>query len=437
LVAMQPAEWHSDEPSEPESGGVLSSKGSTPEMEPVNPVSSRFREQVVRAYFEPEHAGHLLSATPPGAWAVLLVLGSIAVCAFIAAFVCQVELTSRGRGVLRSASGSSPVTALVAGTIMEVSVRSGNRVRQGERMASIDSATIKASLLEADQTLALVNSNLKKLQERQKVLFDRRLGLYDQRSSMLERRINSQSESVARLRSRVSTYEKLGEEGVVGKFDEENVREQMEEAARRALSLEEELSQTRLEAAALEAERDTELWKLLREVREAQSRRDALAFSLEQTKISAPRDGIMEAVLVRPGEAIQIGQPIGRLVPEGAPTLVVSFLPERDRAFVHVGTEARIELEQLPVGEFGALHATVYLISQDLASTAEVREALGETSELTEPSYRVELTLLEDAQAKRLSPHLRVGNLSNVRYPLRKRRAITLVLDPLRRFFKE
>jgi multidrug efflux pump subunit AcrA (membrane-fusion protein) len=115
---------------------------------------------------------------------------------------------------------------------------------------------------------------------------------------------------------------------------------------------------------------------------------------------------------------------------------VVSFLAEKDRAFVKPGDDVRLELDQLPYAEYGTLQAKVIRISDDLASPYEIREALGEDQKLDAPAYRVELEITDAASLHAAQVRLRTGMLMNVRYTLRRQRFITLVLDPLRRWFR-
>ena len=75
-------------------------------------------------------------------------------------------------------------------------------------------------------------------------------------------------------------------------------------------------------------------------------------------------------------------------------------------------------------------------VNDDLASPHEIREALGEDQKLEVPTYRVELEITNAEALDSAKVKLRTGMLMNVRYTLRRQRLITLVLDPLRRWFK-
>lgn len=75
-------------------------------------------------------------------------------------------------------------------------------------------------------------------------------------------------------------------------------------------------------------------------------------------------------------------------------------------------------------------------MNDDLASPYEIREALGEDQKLDAPAYRVELEITDASALELANVKLRTGMLMNVRYTLRRQRLITLVLDPLRRWFR-
>lgn len=196
------------------------------------------------------------------------------------------------------------------------------------------------------------------------------------------------------------------------------------------------MDQTRQELATLESRRQQELWQRQQTVSAAQNKRDALAVVLQQSVIEAPADGTVEALLVRVGETVQAGQVVGKVVPIDAPLQVVSFLAEKDRAFAKPGDEVQLELDQLPHSEYGTLKARVVRIGDDLASASEIRDALGEGQRLEAPAFRVELEITDAHAADAAGVKLRTGTLLSARYTLRKQKPITLVLNPLRKWFR-
>ena len=95
-----------------------------------------------------------------------------------------------------------------------------------------------------------------------------------------------------------------------------------------------------------------------------------------------------------------------------------------------------MQLDQLPHAQYGTLRARIVRIADDLASPAELRDALGEDQKLAAPSYRVELEITDARAADAAHVKLRTGALMNVRFTLRRERLVTLVLSPLKRWFR-
>jgi len=398
--------------------------------------ASLFRQAALDAHAADRPEEAVLRVAPPWNVAFSVLLSSLVFACVALAFICDVDVTARGRGVLRVRGGIHWVSAQVPGMVVDVAVHSGDEVRKGDVIASLDSASVRAKLLEASERLAVARATLEQAEGRQRELNKQRLARLRDRSDLLARRAESESGSVASLERRLATFDKLSKEGLATPLERGQAAEEHAQAVRAELSIREELAAVRAELASVEAGLEAELWKARAAVREAAAERDGAALAVEQLKVVAPRDGRMEAVLVRTGDTLAAGAPIGKLVPADAVLEVVSFVPERDRAFLEPGKAARVELEQLPVAEFGALSGTVRRIATDIATVAEVREALGEAASTDEAFFRVELTLNDDAQAKKLASYLRSGSMLSIRYPVRKRRAITVLFEPLQHLFR-
>ena len=399
--------------------------------------SFSFREQAVDHYVSAANDNHaqLLRASPPWTWTLFVALSLTIVAALLISTVADVEVTSRGRGVLRTPGGARLLESQVSGVVVEVLVQSGQEVQAGEALLRVDSAGVQAALLEADHKVALVRSRLAALVERQQKLYDERKDLLEQRVGVLRQRADSEGLTIARLRTKAHAYDLLAGQGIVGSVARDEATEDVWQTERQRLAIVDDMTQAKVQAATLESELEADRWRWEQEVEEAETKRNALAYTLDQMTLRAPQPGCLESLRVRPGDVLQPGSAVGRLVALGAPSRIVAFLPERDRAFVAEGSDVRLEIEQLPYGEFGTVGGRVERVSSDLASPYEVREALGEEAQLPGPAYRVELRLLEDARSRAMSSRLRTGMLVNARFTLRRRRLIALVLDPLRHWF--
>ncbi|BDG05195.1 HlyD family secretion protein [Anaeromyxobacter oryzae] len=394
-----------------------------------------FRDEALKHRLAYEEGRGLVRVSPPWTWALLWVVVAALVAALAASFVGEVEVTGRGRGILRPAAGVRVLTSQLGGTVVRVEARSGERVKPGAALLRIESPSVQAELLAADRELEALRTKYSAVASQQ----DQH---YTEQIENLKARAQRGSEQIASLRSSVSHYERrveadlgLLKKGLVSDMAVSESRDALAQAQRQLSGAEQALDQTRQELASLESRRQDDLWGRQQLLAAAQNKRDALAVVLKQGVIQAPEGGTVEALLVREGEVVQPGQVVGKLVPVDSRLQVVSFLAERDRAFAKPGDSVELELDQLPHAQYGTVRGRVARIGDDLASAAEVRDAFGDDQKLP-PSYRVEIEVTDAAAADAAHVKLRTGGLMNVRFTLRRQRLVTLVLKPLQRWFR-
>jgi multidrug resistance efflux pump len=398
----------------------------------VDPDEGLFRREAIDHYLADREAGVVTAVSPPWTWTVLLVVAALSVTALALAVFARVEVTARARGMLRPIGGVHLLTSPVAGTVSQVLARSCELVQEGTALLRLESAPLQAQLLEAERQLERRQSEAGTYSRRREGVFVEQQQLLRARVAMLEEQARSMEESVALFERKLGAGRELRAVGLMSEMNVEDAQEALAQARRQLNATRQALAQTRQESSVLEAARQQEQWGREQELHAAEDRREALTFSLRQLTIQAPAGGVVEALAVKPGDVLQAGQVVGRLVPRDAALQVVSFLAEKDRAFVKPGDEVRLELDQLPYEEFGRLRGRVLRIGQDLATLLEVREALGEAAGALGPTYRVEI---EVVGAPRAAPgDLRTGMLMDVRYALRRQRPITLLFEPLRRW---
>lgn len=401
------------------------------------PGSELFREAALAAYDREDDASPALVATPPSMYALFGMMAAVVLAALGLSIFQFAEITSRGRGILRTEGGVQPISVQGGGVVAEVYVKSGDSVRAGDLLLSLDSAIVKADLLQADRRLELAQARSKDFEGKRKGIYATKKSLLQSREELLRARVEVQEATIARGGARLDRATALLDAGLVTPDERDLAANELSQATQTKLSLAEELASVRGQISGLDADLDLEAWTLRTEIDAAQAKRDALVFAMTQTAVSAPSSGRLEAVLVRRGDTVAVGGIVGKLVQDGEPVKVISFVPERDRAFLAVGAPARIELDQLPVSEFGPLQGKITRIGVDVASTTELREALGDYTAIEEPRVRVEVTLEETPRTQELARYLRAGSLLDVRYTLRRRRVITLMLEPLRRWLHD
>lgn len=400
------------------------------------PNPNLFREEALKHYLQAEEGRALVKVSPPWTWLLLWILLAALGVAVLASFLGHVEVNGRGRGIVRPVTGVRMLVSQSGGVVKRIEVRSSQAVRAGATLLHIEAPSIQSQLLEAERQTEAVKKDYQTLSKRQDMAYLEQAQRLNGRIAQLQMQIESYHDSIQLYGRKLKAKQALQKDGLVSTFEVDDAQEGIAQAYRQLSGGQQALEQAKQERAALESRRQDELWQRKQVIQNAESKRDGLAIVQGQTVVQAPEDGVVEALLVKTGEVVQAGQVVGKLIPQGAPLQVVSFLAEKDRAFVKAGDEVHLELEQLPYAEYGTLKAKVVRVTDDLASPYEIREALGEDQKLDASTYRVELEITDASALDAAKVKLRTGMLMNVRYTLRHQRLITLVLDPLRRWFR-
>lgn len=430
-----PAGGRGPAPSAPAVPAATSAPSAQPA--PARPAAGPrlFRDEALRHRLSYEEGRGLVRVSPPWTWALLWVVVSALAVAIAASFVGEIEVTGRGRGILRPASGVRVLTSQLGGTVTRVEVRAGERVKRGTVLLRVESPAVQAQLLEADRELEALRTRFSGVSTQQDQHYREQVESLRARARRAAEQIASLRGSVAHAERRVEADATLLRKGLVSDMAVNDSRDALAQARRQLGAAEQALDQTRQELGSLEGSRDDALWNREQLVAAAQNKRDALALVLRQGVVEAPDEGTVDALLVRAGEVVQPGQVVGKLVPVDSRLQVVSFLAERDRAFAKPGDEVALELDQLPHAQYGTLRGRITRIGDDLASAAELRDAFGDDPKLP-PSYRVEIEVTDASAAEQAHVKLRTGGLMDVRFTLRRQRLVTLVLKPLERWLR-
>jgi len=400
------------------------------------PRSSLFRQEALEHLLKDEDKREPLRVSPPWTWSLFFVLGAVLLAAFLAAIMGKVEVQDTGRGILHPVAGLRLIQAQVGGVLAETYARSGDTLKMGQPIALIDSAQIQGAILETERQLELLHSQGQIYTDREANLLQEQLRDVRMKLAHQESQVKSFEESVSIQGKRVEATRRLLNEKLVASINLDEAQDQLNAAQRALDGAKQQMVQLRQDRSSLESQRQHNQWQRLQDLSGSQSKRDALDSTLRQTHVLAPVAGFLEALVARPGDLLQPGQTIAKLIPEDSPLQVVAFLPEKDRAFVKPGDQVQLELEAYLFTEFGTLKGIVKRIGSDLASQYEIQNALGEAGKLETPGYRVEIELSPERPKHLAGVKIRPGMLLQARFTLRRQRLITVVLEPLRRWLE-
>lgn len=404
---------------------------------------------------------------PPAALPQYLVVGGLIFTGIVGtwAWFGTVEEVSTALGQLAPQGEVFKVQPPISGEVIAIHVNQGDAVAQGQVIARLDDRLIDQEIQRLTYSL---EASQEKLAQTQALIGQTQLGL-ETVQSMARADIVARQSSIAQEQTAITTSEQLlAQLNVDRNAQVERVERlsdlvsqgalsrdhlfQLEQALRdrdRSITetqglveqsgstlarLEAELTQTQALAQRNELDAIKQLQQLQIEatnlqsaIRETQALLERSQTELSQTTLSAPVSGIVSALTIaNVGEVIQPGQTLAEIAPGTAPLVLSALLPNEKAGLVAAGMPVNIKLDAFPYQDYGIVAGSVLSISPDTSP----HEQMGMV-------YQVEVMLDTTAinHEGTLVP-LRAGQTATAEIVVRRRRIMSLVLDPIRKLQK-
>jgi len=405
-------------------------------------MSGLFRREVLEAR-RGSWLGSISLAQPVRLW-VLAVLGAVSA-SVVLGFLAFGEYTRRSRveGELVPDLGLSTVVAPSSGVIATLHAEEGDRVQQQAALLLINVPRVTAA---GDDALKVLRRGQKTRLESLGTLQDaqdqqlqaQQLGTQQQRDALrreltqIESEIYTRGEQVRIGRETVQRYRQVADQRYVSlvqlnqqeqsMLDMLNAQQALQRQAtslRRTLSqLDQTLAEVPQQRRAARATSERDLATLSQEAVQMEANGELL--------LRAPVAGLVASRLVEAGQAVQAGQPILSLLPDGSMLRAQLLVPSAAIGFVKPGDRVLLRYQAYPYQKFGSQEGTVIRVSR---SAISANNAKGEASE---PVYRVLVSLDKQSVLAYGRPEaLRPGMRLEADIMGERRRLYEWILEPL------
>jgi len=406
-----------------------------------------FRQQALDAK-RGSWLGGIALAQPLALW-VLTAFAAVAALA-IGALLTFADYTRRSTvaGQLVPAKGLATVLAPATGVVAQLGSTEGARVRSGQTLAVINLP--RATVGEGDTTAAMTQ----RLQRREQGLQDahRAQGqlLDAQTGGLSAQRIAAQRE-LAQLQQEIATQQaqatiaeqtlqrlrQLQADKYVSALQVNQQQAQWLQAVANVQAMQRQATTARRNLAQLEQARQELPGQRL--ASDAGFQRDLATLEQEQVEteargalaVSAPVAGVVATQLVKPGQAVQAGQPLLSVLPGDGKLEAELLVPSRAIGFIEPGDTVLLRYQAYPYQKFGHQQGTVARISRSALNQGELQTLLGSATQ-SEPLYRVTVRLAKQAITAYGKPELlKPGMLLEADVLGEKRKLIEWVFEPL------
>ena len=410
------------------------------------PVDSLFRREALESG-SGRPLGCISIVQPLSLW--MLAAFAIAAAACLVLLLAFGEYTRRSRvsGQLVPDLGLVTVAAPAAGVVTGPLPLEGGRVARGQPLAVV--ATPHATSVSGDTTAGL----LVRLQQRREAL----RSSFASQAQLLELQAAGDAKQLAVARLELGQIhsaiaiereqQRLAEallsqvQGLAarGHVTQRQLTEQEQAALERAaavqalerqatavrreiLAIEQRLDELANRRAAQDAARTRELAELDQEQLQTQARAEAL--------VAAPLDGLVASRLVEQGQAVENGQPLLTLLPQGSVLQARLLVPSRAIGFIAPGDEVLLRYRAYPHQKFGHHPGRVLRVSKSALDSRQLAALTGRAAD--EPTYRVLVELgAQSVVAYGRAQPLRPGMAVEADIMGERRKLYEWVLEPL------
>lgn len=328
-----------------------------------SPFSSSMRS-IANDKFSPSLVVIIIAMIILGAWAAWLFLARISV----------YEMSDSGR--IEVDTSLYPIGSPISGKVTAIHLAVGQEVQKGDLLVEFESEDEKLRLDEAGKQLSSLAPQLGALRDevaaeeaaRKEQTRAAQIAIEQARSQLEEA-----TASVQLSEDEATRTERLQADGLVSEVDLARARTEVrkQRAAAEALRLQIDKLQATLRNgdsdSQVRIERlNRQILSIEGEITTAAATSNRLSHDIEKRAIKAPISGrIGEAVDLRAGAIVNVGDKIGVIIPAGELKVVAYFRPSSAIGRIQPGQPARLRLEGFPWTQYGVINATVATVASE------------------------------------------------------------------------
>lgn len=384
----------------------------------------------------------------------------------------KLDVVVSGQGKLAPESGTKILQSSASGTVVDIKVREGQRIKKGDIVVELDKKVAQQNVESVEKTLSIakIERSIAKGVSSSIVMDDiNKSGLTEETKQSLIEKMHAQNDilesrkllsstNLTNLQKQLSQLDSVGKDLndmlTKDKAKEQQINKLMEHGTplqqmqlrgdlnsvrQNIASLESSLSLQKQQMTQVESAIDNAKNQAAVSLSELRVSNTATAISqdnkiielensltrarvaLEQTTIVAPVDGTVLSLKTNTiGGVVSAAQIIAEITPLEESLVVEATLQSRDIGFVNVGQRVVVKVDAYSFQRYGYLSGTVQSISPD----AIVNDKLGLI-------YRIKVKLDNLKTSKNIELKMIPGMNSVVEITTGNRRAIEFLLDPL------
>ena len=313
-----------------------------------------FRKVSLDRLSSPEQIDQLLHVTTARGWVALVALCGCIAAGLIWSIASITTTTVNGSGVISRAEGVDNIVALGTGTVMDIAVDVGDKLRPGQVIAHVAQPSLEQKLIQARAELADAERARAKVLAARAEGDNARLAAMKQQIASHEKDIVHTLEQVRYAKEQVPVDDQLVAKGLITKQTAIQDKQKVASLESNVEQLRVQIAQVTAqqvamqnESAQLALEHGNRINDLLRNVDLAQQ-----AFR-NASEVVAPREGRVVDVISYTGALVGSGQPILGYEPMSGRLEALAYVPADKAKQIEPGMRAHISPSGIEREEYG------------------------------------------------------------------------------------
>ncbi len=285
-------------------------------------------------------------------WLALGALVVVLATALVASFTIAVPVKVRGEGILINVGGILNVTSNTEGRLLELLVKPGDAVAEGQRVARVDQPQLRRRLRDREARLAEARGRRRTVEAFQRRITDTQHRTIANQRRALEQRYEFAKRRLSLLQEQLEGELRLQEQGIISRRQLTETSTEINEAKSELTSLDNEIQRFLEIVTAQELEHERELLELQIEISELERQVAGLGEELRRSsEVASPYSGRVIELMVNRGEIVDRNGALFSLLPT-ATTAAAATTP---------GGGASLRPAEAPAPSQGELVAVLYV----------------------------------------------------------------------------
>jgi membrane fusion protein (multidrug efflux system) len=326
-----------------------------------------------------------------GVWLIATIFLASWLVWFFFAKIILYEFSSKAR--LEVNRSSYPISLLVTGKVLSISVEIGQQVKAGEVLVTLDSSTEKLRLQEVEAKIKALPPQIAALEREIKILEQAKIEIHQAQVSAKESAKFREQEARSAVNFAIENEKRLkmlGSAGGIPVIETLRAHAESEKLRSNKAALTSEIQRLEMESSSRAHQQLAEIEKLRADVAKLNGELTTsnktiarLNFEIQNHQVRSPVTGqVGEIIPLQVGTYVSAGEKLATIVPQSELSIVADFPPEAVLGRVHPGQHARMRLDGFPWMQFGTIPATVRRVGSEIRNNFVRVEFIPEKSSL-------------------------------------------------------